>query len=119
MVQLDDHRPIPDGTPIAELAMRRDGLGLLETPEAELVAERDRVDKAWELWSMPRPPAEGSVEEAKQTIARRVDAARAELTEALKVADRDDLADLHPRVALVALEADKLLSDLAELDGAA
>src|ERR1043166_7920765 len=83
VVQLDDHRPIPDGTSIAELAMRRDGLGLLETADAELLAERERADKAWQKWSTPRPPVTGSAEEAKHTVAREVAGACEQLTAAL------------------------------------
>jgi hypothetical protein len=84
----------------------------METPDADLIAERDRVDRAWEEWT--GEPAPLTTEEAKRLIAHELATACEKLTVALGAANRDDLADLYPRVALVALEADKLLSDLVD-----
>jgi hypothetical protein len=134
-----DDRPVPISQKIAEreiarreamdsgdraaVAMYADGLGALPDDmgisEADLIEVSDRIDAAWEAWTSKKAPlTEG---EARQKIARYVDEARAALMKALDVADHPDLEGLHPRVALVALEADKLQSDLADeqQDGAA
>jgi len=125
-----DDRPVPISQKIAErelerreamddgdrtvAAMRFDGMGISED---ELQAEVDRIDQAWEAWTLKRAPVtEG---EARQKVARYVDEARASLMKALAAADHPDLEGLHPRVALVALEADKLQSDLADEGSAA
>jgi hypothetical protein len=125
----DDH-PVPISQKIAErelerrerldagdrtvAAMHLDGMGI---SEAELQAEVDRIDQAWEAWTLKRAPV--TDEEARQKVARHVDDARAQLMAALKVVNDADLSDLRPRVALVALEADKLQQDLADEGSAA
>lgn len=128
-----DDRPVPISQKIAEreqerreamdqgdrtvAAMHMDGMGI---SEEELLAEVRRIDQAWELMAMPRTkPEQPATADPRQVVARHVDEARAQLMAALKVVNDADLSDLRPRVALVALEADKLQSDLADLGGAA
>lgn len=88
-----------------------DKLAVLETPDADLIAERERMDEVWAKAAGERPPL---TDEAKQLIARHVDEARSSLLAASQLCmDRDDLISIHARVASVALEVETLLSDLA------
>jgi len=97
---------------------RADKLAVLETPDADLIAARERADRNLEALTGERAPFTPA--EARQTVARHIDEARTKLLAAGQMcADRDDLRAIHARVASVALEVETLLSDLADTGSAA
>jgi hypothetical protein len=103
-------KPVPVVTDLEERRQLK-ALEATATPTATLEDERDRVDQAWEAWTMPQ---QSTQLEARQLVARHVDEAKSSLLAAGQLcADREDLISVHARVASVALEVDTLLSDLA------
>lgn len=114
-----------DASNVTDLSQKRaerkagyEKLAALETPDADLIAERDRVDSEWEAWTLKQAPL--TEKEAREKVARRVDDAKSQLLKAGQLcADRDDLRGIHARLAYLALEVAALSSDLADLGGAA
>jgi hypothetical protein len=114
-------KPIPSSSNLvhlSEVRERQDNgrrLAVLETPDAELFAARERADLAADL-VMPRSlsiTTAQSPSEAVGDIGRELDDALSKLRAAAKVADDSGLSGVHMRLLGILLEVDSLASGLA------